>query len=243
MLDNVSTTLSELTHYTSIAVTPDISEDTIKDIEFILLGSNNLMAIIFTECGVIKEAIIKFEEPLNSTVVEDLKYIFKKKLIGKPLSYIDGKVEDYILSEVKISVEIIKRIIIELNRILEDRKRVYLKGTEKTIKLPELRQPEKMDSFLHILENKEKLTEVINSNEDGEQDISIYIGAEDLKNEGIKGYSIVTLSHKEDGKDYGTIGIIGPQRMNYGKVMSILKTIAKERYRQEKKDKKGEKDE
>lgn len=225
VLNIASTTLSELTHYTSIAVGPDITEDKIKDVEFILLGDTNLMAIILTECGIIKEAIIKFEEKITENVVEDLKYIFKKKLVGKSLSIIDGKVEDYIIEEVKISAQIIKRIIYELNRILNDRERVYLKGASKIFKFPELKDEKVFENLLNVIDDKENIREVLNTDE-CENEITVYIGDENELEE-LKDFSLVTMSRKVNNKNIGTIGIIGPKRMNYAKVMAIMKQMAK----------------
>ncbi len=225
LLNVASTTLSELTHYTSLAIGPDITEDTIKDVEFLLLGDTNLMTIILTECGIIKEAIIKFEENINQSIVDDLKYIFKRKLIGKPLSVIDGKVEDYLVEEVKISAQIIRKIVEELNRILNDSERVFLKGASKSFKFPELKDEKVFENLLNAIEEKESFKEVFSTPE-GTSDITVYIGKE---NEllGLEDFSLITLSNTVDDKNLGTIGIIGPTRMNYAKVLTIMKKIAK----------------
>lgn len=224
VLNTVSTTLSELTHYTSIAVRPDITEDKISDVEFLLLGDTNLMVIILTECGVIKEAIIKFEESIKPEIIKDLKYIFKKKLVGKPLSTVDGKVEDYIIEEVKISALIIRKIINELNRILNDTERVYLKGTSKIFKFPEFKEEKAFENILNVLDEKESFKKAFTT-EDSETDITIYIGDENELDE-LKDFSLITMSKKVNDKNMGTVGIIGPTRMNYGKVMAIMKKMA-----------------
>lgn len=225
LLNVASSTLSELTHYTSLAIGPDIAEDTIKDVEFLLLGNTNLMTIILTECGVIKEAIIKFEDKITEDIVEDLKYIFKRKLIGKPLSIIDGKVEDYIVEEVKISAQIIKKIIDELNRILNDSERVYLKGASKSFKFPELKDEKVFENLLNVIEDKESFKEVFSTIEEG-SDITVYIGKEN-ESLGLEDFSLITLSNIVDDRRLGTIGIIGPTRMNYSKVLAIMKKMAK----------------
>lgn len=225
LLNVASSTLSELTHYTTLAIGPDIAEDKIKDVEFLLLGDTNLMTIILTECGVIKEAIIKFEDKITEDIVGDLKYIFKRKLIGKPLSIIDGKVEDYIVEEVKISAQIIKKIIDELNRILNDSERVYLKGASKSFKFPELKDEKVFENLLNVIEDKETFKEVFSTIEEG-SDITVYIGKEN-ESLGLEDFSLITLSNIVDDRRLGTIGIIGPTRMNYSKVLAIMKKMAK----------------
>ena len=78
-----TTTLSEITHYTTIAIEPNVSNHTIIDIKFILLGTRVLMAVILTDSGIIRESIIKFDEDLTQDQINDLTYIFKNKLVGK----------------------------------------------------------------------------------------------------------------------------------------------------------------
>lgn len=246
LLNVASTTLSELTHYTSIAVGPDIAGDKIKDVEFLLLGDTNLMVIILTDCGIIKEAIIKFEESINDDIVNDLKHIFKRKLVGKPLSTIDGKVEDYIIEELKISAQIIKKIIIELNRILNDSERVFLKGASKIFKLPEFKDEKVLDNLLNVIDEKENLREAFITEQD-ESGITIYIGEENELAE-LKDFSLITMSRTVNDKNFGTIGIIGPTRMDYAKVMAIMKQMAQALNKEdnkgikEKKNKKDNKD-
>ena len=74
-----SQTLSEVTHYTSVAVGPRAEEQKIQEIKFVLLGTRMLMAVILTDTGMVKETIIKFDEDINEEQVETLNYIFNNK--------------------------------------------------------------------------------------------------------------------------------------------------------------------
>ena len=76
-----TTTLSEITHYTTISIEPNVNNHTIVDIKFILLGTRVLMAVILTDSGIIRESVIKFDEDLTQDQINDLTYIFKNKLV------------------------------------------------------------------------------------------------------------------------------------------------------------------
>ena len=78
-------TLSEITHYTTVAIGPDSSNNIITDIKFILLGNRLLMAVILTENGQIKETVIKYDEDISQSQVNGLNNIFNNRLRGKPL--------------------------------------------------------------------------------------------------------------------------------------------------------------
>ena len=218
-----TTTLSEITHYTTVAVEPNMSNHTIIDIKFILLGSRVLMAVILTDSGIIRESVIKFDDDLSGDQVEDLTYVFRNKLVGKPLEKIDGPIEDYILSEIQTGIDIIEKVINEINKLLDNSK-TYIEGANKVVDMPEFKKMDVTKDFLNALTAKDVIADVMNSGI--AQDINVFIGSESEKEE-LKNFSIVTFNHLLDGKDIGTIGIIGPTRMDYSKVISVMKYISK----------------
>jgi len=221
----VTNTLAEVTHYTSLAIGPDNAQQIISEIKFVLLGSRILMAIILTENGLIKETIIKFDEDITATQVESINHIFNRKLKGMALNEISKPMEEYIISEMENEIKIIKPIIEQINKAIIECKNVYFEGANNVLDLPEFNEIEKAKSFLDIIDKKEFLEDI--SQKEIAKDINVYIGNEN-SDEKLKDYSIITFKHTIDGKDLGTIGIIGPTRMDYSKVISIMKYISKQ---------------
>lgn len=217
-------TISDITHYATVAIGPNSNNNLIKDIKFILLGERMLMAVILTENGAIKETIIKYDEDINQNQVEGLNFTFNNKLRGKPLEKIDKPMEEYILSTMSDQVNVIKPIIQQMNKAIEESDKIYLKGANNVFDFPEFKKVDTARNFLSILDTKEEMLEVLNSGL--AKDINVYIGEENEKEE-LKDLSIVTFKHTVGGKDLGTIGIIGPKRMDYSKVISIMKYISK----------------
>ncbi|MBP3502425.1 MAG: heat-inducible transcription repressor HrcA [Clostridia bacterium] len=213
-------TLSEITHYTTVAIGPKVTKQIIQEIKFVLLGNRMLMAVILTNAGMIKETIINFEEDIYEDQVETINLLFNSKLQGKPLEKINEPLEEYIITEMKSSANMIKTIIEQLNKVIYQESKLYLEGTNKSFDLPELKKAETARNFINILENKSEVVDLLDS--EISKDINVYIG-EELDDENLKDFSIVTL--KSDEKDLGTIGIIGPKRMNYSKVISVMKYI------------------
>ena len=221
----VTNTLAEVTHYTSLAIGPDNAQQIISELKFVLLGSRILMAIILTENGLIKETMIKFEEDITEEQVQHINVIFNNKLKGMPLSEISKPMEEYIISEMKNEINIIKSIIEQINKAIVECKNVYLKGAKNILDMPEFNEVDKAKSFLDFVDKKEFIKSL--EQEESVKDINVYIGDEN-GNEKLRDYSIVTFKHVVNGKDLGTIGIIGPTRMDYAKVISIMKYINKE---------------
>ena len=219
-----TSTLSEITHYTTVAIGPKAEKQLIEEIKFVLLGTRMLMVVIVTDSGLVKETIIKYDEDITASQVETLNNLFNTKLKGKPLSKIDKPMEEYILAEITYSIDVIKPIIEQINRIVEEADKIYLEGTKKAFDLPEFKSLELAKNFVNVLDEKDLMLEILDSGV--AKDINVYIGDENDKEE-LKDFSVVTFKHKVGDKDLGTIGIIGPKRMDYSKVISVMKYISK----------------
>lgn len=219
-----TSTISEVTHYTTLAIGPRNQTQNIEEVKFVLLGNRMLMAVILTDTGVIKETIIKFDQDINNEQVETLNFIFNNKLKGKPLDSIDKPLEEYIFSQMNYSLEVIKPIIIQLNKAINEEEKIYLEGANKAFDLPEFKSLDIVKNFIDLIDQKEVVADLLNTG--FAKDINVYIGNEN-DNEKLKDFSIVTFRHKYKNKDLGTIGIIGPTRMDYSKVISVMKYISK----------------
>ncbi len=218
-------TLSEITHYTTVAIGPTPTTQYIDEIKFVLLGSKMLMAVIMTDTGMVKETIIRFDEDIYENQVYTLNTFFNNKLKGEPLEKIDRPLEEYIITEMKDSVKVIKPIIEQLRKVIyQENHQLYLEGANKSFDLPEFKSLEIAKNFINVLDEKEVVADILNSG--FAKDINVYIGDENDQKE-LKDFSVVTFKHKVGNKDLGTIGIIGPKRMDYSKVISVMKYISK----------------
>ena len=219
-----TTTISEITHYTTVAIGPSAEKQLIDEIKFVKIGSRMLMAIILTNTGMVKETIIKFDEDITDKQVETINYMFNKKLKNQPLEIIDLPLEEYLINEMKYSVKVIKPIIEQIKKVIQEERTLYLEGANKAFELPEFNSLEVAKNFINIIDEKDLMADMLDSG--FAKDINVYIGDENEKEE-LKDFSIVTFKHKVGNKDLGTIGIIGPKRMNYSKVISVMKYISK----------------
>lgn len=218
-----SSTISEITHYTTVTIGPNTEVQKIENIKFVLLSSRMMMAVILTDNGLVKETIIKFDEDITENQVNTLSYMFNNKLKGEPITKIDKPLEKYLVEEMSYSVNLIKPIIEQMKKVVEEES-VRLEGASQLFELPEFNSLEVAKNFVNILDEKELMADMLNTGL--AKDINIYIGEENEKEE-LKDFSIVTFKHRIGNKDLGTIGIIGPKRMDYAKVISVMKYISK----------------
>lgn len=227
-----ATTISEITHYTAVTIGPKTTDQIIKEIKFVLLGSRMMLAVIMTDSGMVKETIIKFDEDINEKQVETINYMFNNKLKGQSIQKIDKPLEEYLFKEMSDSVKVIKPIIEQIKKVLFEEEKIYLEGARRELELPEFNSLEVAKNFMNIIDTKEVMEDMLDSG--FAEDINIYIGEENEREE-LKDFSVVTFRHKVDNKDMGTIGIIGPKRMDYAKVISVMKYISK-KLNEDKKD-------
>ena len=220
-----TTTLSEITHYTTVAVGPKADKQIIEEIKFVSLGQRMLMVVIVTDTGLVKETIIKFDEDITESQVDTLNNLFNTRLRGKPLFKIDKPMAEYIFSEVHYSIGIMKAIIEQINKIVEEENNnIFLEGAKKSFDLPEFKSMKVAKNFVNLLDAKDEMLEIFNSGD--AEDINVFIGDDD-ENSNLKDFSIITFKHTLGDKDLGTIGIIGPKRMDYAKVIAVMKYISK----------------
>ena len=219
-----ATTISEITHYTAVTIGPKTTEQIITEMKFISLNPRMILALIMTDAGMIKETIIKFDEDVTPKQVETINYIFNNKLKGQPIETINRPLEEYIFEEMEGVVTVIKPIITQIKKVLFEDEKIYLEGAKRELELPEFNSLEVAKNFMNIIDTKELISDILNSGL--AEDINVYIGEENEKEE-LKDFSVVTFRHKVDNRDMGTIGIIGPKRMDYAKVISIMKYINK----------------
>lgn len=217
-------TISEITHYTTVAIGPRADEQIIQEIKFVLLGTRMLLAVIVTDTGLVKETIIKFDEDITEKQVETLNYMFNNKLKNKPIETINKPLEEYLHDEMSDMIKVIKPIIEQIKKVLFKDSEIHMQGTRRELDLPEFNSLQVAKNFMNILDEKELIADMLNSG--FAEDINVYIGGEDEKEE-LKDFSVVTFKHKIGNKDMGTIGIIGPKRMDYSKVISVMKYISK----------------
>ena len=122
------------------------------------------------------------------------------------------------------SLSFAKELGVSLKKVIQEDEKIYLEGANKSFELPEFNSLAVAKNFINVLDTKELVADMLNSGI--ADDIQVYIGEESEK-EQLKDFSVVTFKHKINGKDLGTIGIIGPKRMDYSKVISVMKYINK----------------
>lgn len=216
--------LSELTKLTCIVKTPSANKSYIKTIQLLSVDNTNILAVIITDTGLIKNTIIRIKKPVSTEVLAKLTNILNIRLKNLTIEDINLSVINYLKTDLVNYEEIFDAIIPALHECLSssDVSEIYLEGATNIFYYPEYNDIDKAREFLHLLNNKENIKEMLNQS----TNISITIGEENNIEEA-KDLSIISGIYSIDGRPLGAIGVIGPTRIPYSKVISILSKILK----------------
>ncbi len=222
LVKEASALLSRITNYTSIAISPEIDDCTVEEIKLVKLGTNKLMIILLADNGMVKETVITNENQIPEENVQIFNNYLNYKLRGMNFRDIYDNITPYIENELNNINDNIVPLIVELNNLLTNNSEVYVDGASNMLALPELKKSETLKKFLNVIETKDALKELVKTGYDG--NINVYIGQETSFDD-LKDFTIITYKQKINEKEVGTIGIIGPKRMDYKKVIPTIKYI------------------
>ena len=214
--------LSRITNYTSIALTPEIDDCTVEEIKLVKIGKEKLMIIILADTGLVKETVINNNLDIPDENLEIFNNYLNYKLKGMNFRDIYDNITPYIEVELNNLNDNIVPLVVELNHLLVNNSDMYIEGTSNMLALPELKKTETLKKFLNVIETKDTLKELAKSGYDG--NINVYIGNENSFDD-LKDFTIITYKQVINEKEVGTIGVIGPKRMDYKKVIPTIKYI------------------
>lgn len=220
--------LALLTNLTSIVKAPSVQKSCIKYIQLISLDAGSVLFVIITDSGIIKNHLIKINKPIGSAVIEKLTNILNFRLGKLTIEQINLEVINNLKSDLASYGEIFDGIIPALYDSLSgvDASEVYIQGAANIFNYPEYNNINKAREFLVLVDNKESINSLLGVN-DINGNITIKIGGENFV-ECARECSIITAVYSASGIPLGSIGVIGPTRIPYGKVISVLTEIVKE---------------
>lgn len=220
LVKNASKLLSKMTQYTSIIMTPQLIKTSIKQIQLIALDKKTVLAVIVTDAGIVKNSVLRLTSDVYPDVLEKLTNILNRKLVGLCIEDIKDVSFEEIIRNTMVNKEIIQQLFPELIQTLvySDTVEVHHDGAANILDLPEYCDVQKAKNFLNALEENELLFKVLDQTKG---DINVSIGTEN-KYEQFHNNSLITATYKINGKTIGSVGVIGPTRMEYSKVISIV---------------------
>lgn len=227
LIRNASVVMSKFTKYTSIAVTPHTKKSALKAVQVVPIEQGKALVIIVTDSNVVRNSLVRIEEKITPDFLIQVSNLLNEKLKGFTLEMLKSNtIKSEVERTTSLPHNLIKPILDGIEDLIKtiDQPEIYLEGTTNILNFPEFKEVQKAKEFLNILDEKKLVSDLLISNLYSNNDIIIQIGNENII-EGIKDCSLVTASYSVGDHVIGTIGIIGPTRMEYSKVVSSMNYI------------------
>ncbi len=223
-IEKAARILSEMTNLTSFAITPKQDQERLKYINVLPVDDGSVVLMIVTNAGKVSNTVLKTNVSYTDEKLEFLSKVLTHNYKGKQISEIDKTdiIKD-LENDMEAMSSLVENFMPNFMKTLEDMLNVelYMDGLTNIFSIPEFNDMDKARIFLERMNKKDELTEVLIKRDDG---IMITIGTEnnDLN---MPDCSLITATYHVDGKYVGRLGVIGPTRMNYDKVTSIIEYV------------------
>lgn len=225
IVKQASTLLSELTNLTCVVQTPSVNMSYIKSIQLLRIDEHNMLSVIITDNGVIKNHRIKVSKMPNDNELLAINKVINNRLINLSIDEINLEVINNLKRDLSGYDDLFNAIVPALYETLKEDKHseIFMQGTTNIFNYPEYNDIDSAKEILNLLYNKDYVVKLIAP--DGE--LSIKIGEENYYPEA-KNCSVISAEYSLGDRPIGTIGLIGPRRINYSKVIAIMAQVMKE---------------
>jgi heat-inducible transcriptional repressor len=227
LMEDASRVLADASNYASIVVEPRIGTMLFKEVEFVKLSNQTILIVFVTSSGMVHTRLVETEENLPAETLESMKGYMNNRFSGRPFHVLKEAIQKDVRQDKESVNRLLARIKDTLDTIIndEDGREVYIEGTSQMITLPEFTDLERLKELFQALEKKEKLLRLLDHCLRMEG-INVIIGMElDIRE--MRDMSVIASAYRLGEKSYGILGVIGPVRMDYSKVIPMVNYTAR----------------
>lgn len=223
LLQNMAKTLATNTNYATMITGPQIQKHKIKFIQLSQVDEEKLLCVMVLEGNIIKNKIIEVNRYLESETMLKLNILLNSSLNGLSIEDINLSIISKMTNQAGEHSELVRNILDAIAEVIgtNEEMPIYTSGATNIFKYPELSDSQNASKLISTFEEKQMLTSLVPAHSEG---IQVYIGDETPINS-MKDCSVITATYElEDGLK-GTIGIIGPKRMDYEKALEAISSV------------------
>lgn len=228
LLKQVVKVLATNTNYAAMVSAPSYHRNKLKFIQLSNMAENQLLAVVVVEGNIVKNKIIDVRESLDNETLLKLNMLLNTSLNGLSLEEINLGVISELKEQAGIHSDIVSDVLDAVAEAikLEDDLEIYTSGATNIFRYPELSDSERASELINTFEEKKPLTELVQETmaDENNNGIQVYIGSE-TPVQAMKDCSVITATYELEEGMQGTIGIIGPKRMDYEKSLNAMKNL------------------
>lgn len=225
--------LSNMTNYTAMLVKPKLSESVLERFKLVRLNENQLLAIMITDDGKIHNKIMKLPVTLSDLNLAEVEAVLQERLLGLSLAQVADsltmEIARHLLqqqSRLQQALALLQELLLDYSRTDQDSS-LLIQGTLNLLKQPEFHDVDTVRELFTVLETDEVVKELPLVASKQRHGTVVYIGDE-LNSQGMSACSMVTTPFYVNGEKVGSIGVLGPTRMPYPKVIALVEQIGQQ---------------
>jgi heat-inducible transcriptional repressor len=227
MLRETSKLLGKISHQLSIVTSPHLSSGVFEKIELIPITGSKLLVVISIRTGIVRTIMMEVGVEVRRDHLDQVGRLLNERLSGLTLHEIRDSFVDRVRDMQSEQTGLIRLFIESVDQLFTDSKerdKVMIGGTKNIIEHPEFIDPKNFRSVIELIENEDIIVHLLEKHDELQKGFVVTIGTEN-KDETAKEYSFVTAIYDVEGVT-GRVGIIGPTRMNYSKVIPLVDYVA-----------------
>ena len=214
--------ISHMTHNISLVSAPQLTGCKFKYLQFLPLDEQRVIAVIVTDTGYVDNKIMMIPEGATEEDLRRISESINRRLSGMSIGAIKRSIVEQARDEIIPNEKMVTSAIDTIMDVMTARQKekVYLGGTTQMLQQPEFRNVDKIQTMLSVLEEESRLNDILQ--EGAEDGIKVKIGQEN-KCSDIHNCSVVQATYRIDGEVVGKVAVLGPTRMEYGRIIALLK--------------------
>lgn len=220
IMRETASVLSHITHYTSLVLMPESSTNRLRHLQLVPLSEGYALVVVVTDAGVARDSVIRIPTDMGSEELDMISRMISQSFYNCPMSLIAGKLEKELGDSLRDRSAFIEELLHTMEGSLNaNAHRLALSGATRMLEYPEYNDFKRARDLMTAVEKKDELYRMVKNA--GVMEVSVRIGSE-LGEDIFKDCSLVTATYSIGEEPVGVMGIIGPTRMQYGKVVSVL---------------------
>lgn len=222
---NSARILSSITSQTSLVMGPQFKKSSFRQLRILPLDERKGLVVLITDTGFIKNKVIEFNQILSPAELQQIVTYLNQKLCGLTIDQVTASLINELKRDLFRRLEVLEQAFILLEESLKEEQqvRVFLGGTTNILNQPEFKTVDKVRRMLDLFEQEQLLFHILEKHMD-QEGVVVKIGQEN-ELEVIQECSLITATYKIKDKTLGTVGVLGPTRMDYERVIGVVNCL------------------
>ena len=235
LMEQASHALSELSENVGIVLSPALAENRLNHIEFLQLSDKRILVILITASNMIHNKVIRIEDNLTQDELERTARYLNTEFSGKSLMTIRAEILELMIEEKALYDRLLRNAVLLCDRSLDGEDssagEVYVDGASNMLTKSDFVDVERMRELFRTFEEKSRLIKILNECVSREQsfrdEVSVVIGREHLTSS-MRNCALITAPYRiGSNENLGTLGVVGPMRIEYSRIMAMVNYMAR----------------